>query len=128
MTFTARQRPVSSLSPAAKLNAAGMVIAIAGIVVQLAAGVDYPTVPPGPIILAVAAGIVVFTRQRWTPLVGVVVPLFLLVGGVIAASVNADNALRHPADVAAFTGTVVQMVGVLVALIAGVRALRGRRS
>ncbi len=40
------------------MNVAGMLVAVAGIVVQIATGVDYPTIPPGPIILLVAAGIV----------------------------------------------------------------------
>jgi hypothetical protein len=119
-------REVSSLSTAAKVNIAGMLIAIVGIVVQIVVGVDYPTIPPGPIILAVAVALVAFTRWQWTPLVGVIVPLFLFVGGTLAASLNEDNALRHPGDVAAFTATVVQMVAVIVALVAGVQALRQR--
>ncbi|MEN3360171.1 MAG: hypothetical protein V7637_4153 [Mycobacteriales bacterium] len=123
--ISTRERGAALPAPA-KVNAAAMVAAIAGIVVQLAAGVDYPTVPPGPIILAVAVGIVVFVRRPWASLVGVAVPLFLVVGGVIAASANSDNALRQPSDVAAFTGTVVQLAAVAVALAAGLQALRRR--
>lgn len=117
----------STLSTATKVNIAGMVAAIVGIVIQIAAGVDYPVIPPGPIILGVAVALVAFTRWRWVPLVGVIVPLFLIVGGTIAVAVNEDNALRHPGDFEAFAGTVLQFVGVVVAFVAGWQALRQRR-
>jgi hypothetical protein len=35
------------LSAAGKLNVAGLVAAAAGIVIQIASGADYPTIPPG---------------------------------------------------------------------------------
>lgn len=130
MTSTARNGPVglSSASTATKINAAAMVVAIAGIVIQIAAGVDFPTIPPGPIILGVAVLLVAFTRWPWVPYLGVVVPLFLLVGGAVAAVAKDDNPLREPGDdVAAFTGTAIQMVAVVVALVAGVQALREQR-
>jgi hypothetical protein len=43
---------------AAKLQVAGLVVAAAGIVIQIASGADYPTVPPGLIILLAAAVLV----------------------------------------------------------------------
>jgi hypothetical protein len=118
-----------SLSTAGKVNVGAMVLAVVAIVVQIAAGVDYPTVPPGPIILTVAAGLVAFTRWPGARVVAVIVPLFLTVGGTIAFLVGDDIALRHPDDdVVAFLATAVQMVAVVVAFVAGVRALReGRR-
>ena len=75
---------LSSLPTASKVNVAAMVVAIVGIVIQIAAGVDYPPVPPGPIILAVAVALVLFTRRRWAAIVAVIVPVFLTVGGTIA--------------------------------------------
>jgi hypothetical protein len=119
---------LSSLSAATKTNAAAMVAAIVGIVIQIAAGVDYPTIPPGPIILGVAVALVLFTRWPWVAYVGVIVPLFLLVGGIIAAVANEDNGLRDPGDIAAFGGSVLQVVAVVIALVAGVQALRERRA
>lgn len=104
------------------MNVAGMLVAVVGIVIQIATGVDYPTIPPGPIILLVAAGIVAVGRWRWSPIVGVVVPAFLLVGGTIAGFANDE--LWDPGEPGQFFGLVVQAVGVIAALIGGVRALR----
>jgi hypothetical protein len=117
---TARAR--SPLSDASRLNVAGMLVAVVGIVIQIVTGVDYPTVPPGPIVLLVAAGIVAVGRWRWSPIVGVVVPAFLLVGGTIAGFANDE--LWDPGEPGQFFGLVVQAVGVIAAFIGGVRALR----
>jgi hypothetical protein len=127
MTAAHRHRPIgfSSLPTASKVNVAAMVIAIIGIVIQIAAGVDYPPIPPGPIILAVAAGLAVFTRRRWASILAVIVPLFLTVGGTIAFIANDDMALRHRSDAVAFTATALQMVAVGVASVAALQQQRG---
>ena len=112
-----------SLSAPGRLTVAGLVAAAAGIVIQIAAGAEYPTVPPGLVILLVAAGLVALGgRWRWTPLVGVVVALFLLVGGVLAP--QAREQLGDPGAVGVFVGTVIQLLALVVALIAGVAATR----
>jgi hypothetical protein len=103
-----------------------MVVAIGAIIWQIAAGVDYPTVPPGPIILGVAVLVVLFVRATWARLVGVVVPLFLLVGGTIASVADEDNALRHAGDASPFIATVVQLAAVATALVAGIVSFRDR--
>jgi hypothetical protein len=69
----------SPLSPAGKVTVAALLVAAAGFVIQIVSGVDVPTVPPGLVIMLVAA-LVAFGPWRWTPVVGVVVGLFLLVG------------------------------------------------
>jgi hypothetical protein len=110
-----------TVSAAGKLNVAGLVAAAAGIVIQIASGADYPTVPPGLIILLAAAGLVALgARWRWTTIVGVVVPTFLLVGGVIAQ--QARDQLGDPGQVGVFVGTVVQLLAMAVALVAGLAA------
>lgn len=103
-----------------------MVVAIGAIIWQIAAGVDYPTVPPGPIILGVAVLVVLFVRARWARVAGIVVPLVLLVGGMIASVAADDNALRHPGDASPFLATVIQLAAVAVALVAGIVAFRDR--
>ena len=130
MTSATDSRPVSirSTSTATKVNALAMVVAIAAIIWQIAAGVDYPTVPPGPIILGVAVVVVLFVRATWARIVGVVVPLFLIVGGTIASIADDDNALRHPGDTSPFIATVLQLAAVAVALVAGIVAFRESRS
>jgi hypothetical protein len=116
-----------SLSAAGRLTVAGLVAAAAGIVIQIASGAEYPTVPPGLIILLVAAGLVALgARWRWTPLVGVVVALFLLVGGALAP--QAREQLGDPGAVGVFVGTAIQLLALVVALIAGVAASQSYRT
>jgi hypothetical protein len=114
-----------NLSNAARTNVAALLVAAVGIVIQIAAGVDYPAVPPGLIILLVAAGLVTFGRWAWTSIIGVIVPLFLLIGGIIAPT-GRDN-LAHPGDFGQFAGTLIQLVAVAIALVAGLLVLRAWR-
>jgi hypothetical protein len=108
-------------SAAGKLNVAGLVAAAAGIAIQIASGADYPTVPPGLILVLAAAGLVALgARWRWTTIVGVVVPAFLLVGAAITP--QAREQLGDPSQVGVFVGTAVQLLAMAVALVAGLAA------
>jgi hypothetical protein len=114
-------------SPAAKLNIGGLVVAAAGIMIQYVSGVEgYPTIPPGPIILLVAAAVVAFGPWRWAPVVGLATALFVSIGGVIAtiAGNGFNPTLGDPSDVGGFAGAVVQILGLLIAVPAGVVAAR----
>jgi hypothetical protein len=115
------------LTGAGKLNVAGMVVAAAGIVVQIVSGSHlFPTIPPGPIILLAGAALVALGSWRWTPVVGVVVPLFVVVGGIIAAFVSGSflDQLADPGEVGVFAGSWVQVLGEIAALVAGIVASR----
>jgi hypothetical protein len=59
-------------------------------------------------------------------LIGVLVPLFLFVGGIVAPT-GRDN-LADPGDFGQFSGTLVQLVAVAVALAAGLLVLREWRN
>jgi hypothetical protein len=127
MQESTSRRP--TLSAAGKLNVAGMVAAAAGIVIQIGSGSDlYPAIPPGPIILLAGAALVALGPWRWTPVVGIVVPLFLSVGAVMAAVNSGEfvDQLANPAQVGIgiFAGDVIQMLGVITALVAGIVVLR----
>ena len=127
MQESTSKRP--TLSAAGKLNVAGMVAAAAGIIIQIGSGSDlYPTIPPGPIILLAGAALVALGPWRWTPVVGVVVPLFLFVGAVMAAVNSGEfvDQLTDPGQVGIgiFAGDVIQLLGVITALVAGIVALR----
>ena len=116
-----------ALSGAGKLNVAGMVAAAAGIVVQIASGSElFPTIPPGPIILLAGAALVALGPWRWTPVVGVVVPLFVVVGGIVAAFVSGSfvDQLTDPGRVGVFAGSWLQLLGEVAALVAGIVAAR----
>jgi hypothetical protein len=116
--------PHSHLSPAARLNVVGLVVAAAGMLTQYASGVDYPTIPPGPIIVLVAAAVVAFGPWRWAPAVGLLAALFISIGGVIAtlAGNGFTPQLSDPGAVGGFAGTLIQIAGLLIALPAGVIA------
>ena len=112
----------ATVSTAARINVAGLLAAAVGIVIQIAAGVDYPTVPPGLIILLVAAGLVAFAPWGWVAAVGVAVPVFLLIGGAITS--DARNNLTDPGEFGQFAGTLLQLAALIVALVAGLLMLR----
>jgi hypothetical protein len=107
---------------------AGLVAGALGIGILWASGVEFPIYPPpGMIILVAGALFVGLAPWRWAPVVGVLIGLFLVVG--FLASGGPPNLVgRDGAGVA--VGTWIQMVGVVVALIAGVLATRAgyRRS
>jgi prepilin signal peptidase PulO-like enzyme (type II secretory pathway) len=109
----------SPLSTAGKLTVAALLVAAAGIVIQIVSGVDFPTVPPGLIILLVAAGLVAFGPWRWTPVVGAVLGIWLLVGFSLSGEAGR---LLDPSQLGGFVGLWVQFLAVLVAVVAGIIA------
>ncbi len=113
-------------SAAVRLLVVGLVVAAAGMLVQYASGVDYPTIPPGPIIALMAAAVVAFGPWRRAPMVGLVAALFISIGGVIAtiAGNGFTPQLSDPGAVGGFVGTLVQIAGLLIAVAAGVAASR----
>ncbi len=103
-----------------KLAALALAVAAAGIVIQIAGGHDYPVVPPGLVILLVAAGVVWFVSSRWVPLVAVVVGSFMVLGLFAADQaprlVDPDTALDT-------IGLWIQLLAVAAAIGAGVLAV-----
>jgi hypothetical protein len=118
------RRPLSTPS---RLNTAALVVTAGGMVLQIASGSAlYPTIPPGPIILLVGAGIVSLGPRRWSPIVGLVVPLVLTVGGTIAAAAGNEflDQLSETAESGIFVGTAVHLLGLIAALVTGIVAIR----
>ena len=109
----------SPLSPAGKVTVAALLVAAAGFVIQIVSGVDVPTVPPGLVIMLVAAALVAFGPWRWTPVVGVVVGLFLLVGFFASGSVGS---LLAPDQSGVLVGAWVQFLALIVTVVAGIVA------
>ena len=108
------------------LNVVGLVVAAAGTIIQYVSGVDYPAIPPGPIILLAAAAVVAFGPWRWTPVIGLVGALFLSIGGAVAtiAGDGFGETLGGSGEVGGSAGAVVQIVGLAIALPAGIVAAR----
>lgn len=105
------------LSLASKLTVAALLVAAAGVVIQIVSGVDYPTIPPVFFILLIPAGLIAFGRWWWTPAIAVLAGLFLTVGLFLSgASVRLF-------DLSQFGGSIglwVQMLGVVAAAVAGI--------
>lgn len=110
----------SLLIRASQLTVAALLVAASGFVIQIVSGVDVPTVPPGLVILLVAAALVAFAPWRWMPVVGVVVGLFLLVGFFASGAVGS---LLEPSELGVFLGAWVQFLAVIVAVVAGIVAV-----
>lgn len=109
------------LPVAARLNAAGLVLAAAGMFVQIAAGSTlYPSIA-GPIVLIVAAIVVMFGPARSAPWVGLVVPLVLGIGAIAAAVMTGDF-IRQMTDLGRsglVIGSVMHVIGLTAAIAGG---------
>ena len=104
----------------------GLVAAAVGIVLLMVAGVDMPVVPPGLVMLAVAAVAAAVSGRRWVAVVAVLVGVAELVG--LLASGSATN-LFSPGTFLVGTGTWIRLVGTLVAIAAGsIWLVRNRQS
>lgn len=116
----------SQLSSAAKLLSAGLIVAGLGIFIQFVTGVPgFPPIPPGPIILIGAGLLVALLPWRWVPVIGLIAALFISVGAVVAnmaKSATTVAQLSAPGAFGPFIGTVLQLLGLAVALIFGVAA------
>lgn len=111
------------LSPVARAHVASLVVACAGFVIQILAGVDdYPTIPPGVVVLLVAALAVVLLPWRWTALFGVANCLAIFVGAFFVYDSTLER-LSNPGDLGPFLGTVVQMGGIVLAIVTGAAAM-----
>ena len=109
------------------LTIAGLTMGAVGIAVLWAAGVEFPFYPPpGILILGVGAVFVTLTPWRWAAGVGALLGLFVLVGFVLSSVISGtgtENLLGEHGP-GAVLGTVVQLLGVSTALVAGLIAVR----
>jgi hypothetical protein len=120
---------VRRLSTAAKLNAAGLILTAAGMLVQIAAGSTlYPSVT-GPIVLVLAAIFVTFGPGRWTPWVGLAVPLVLGLGAIVAAVMTGGfvDQLTDVGKPGLLVGSLMHIVGLSAAIAGGLAMILGGR-
>jgi hypothetical protein len=103
----------------------GLVAGAIGIAMLWASGVAFPFYPPpGLLILTTGAVFVALARWPWAPGVGAFLGLFVIVGFVASSVVIGEGVgnLAGDAGVGGAIGTVIQLVGVVVALVAGAMA------
>lgn len=97
-----------------------LLVAAGGIVIQIISGAEYPVVPPGIVILLVAAGFVWFGPWRWSPIVGVIAALSQLVGLFAAGQAHR---LVDPDPLGDSIGLWIQLLAVSAAVVTGVAAV-----
>ena len=120
---------VSGLSNAAKLNVTGLVITAGGMLLQIATGSTlYPSFA-GPIVLLAAAVFVAFGPGSWRPFVGIIVPLLLGVGAMIAALMSGEfiEQLTNIGQPGILAGSVMHVIGLVAAVAGGIGMLQERR-
>jgi hypothetical protein len=109
----------SVMLPTHKALAIGLWIAAFGIFLQAATGEGSPKVPPGIPILAALGLIVYFTsRWTWTAWLGLFLAGLITIG--VFTTPGTAWRLRHPQEVGPLIGTLVQLAGLALALIAGI--------
>lgn len=119
---------VVRLSNAAKLNMVGLVLTASGMLLQIASGSElYPSFA-GPIVLLVAAVVVAFGPGRWTPWVGLLVPLVLGLGAIIAAVMSGEfiEQLTDVGNAGIFVGSLMHVIGLTMAVAGGAGMLLRR--
>ena len=119
---------VRHLSNWARLNVIGLVLTAAGMLLQIAAGSElYPSLT-GPIVLVAAAVFVSLGPGRWTPFVGLIVPVVLGTGAIVAAVMTGDfiDQLNNTANGALLLGSLMHVIGLAAAVIGGVGMLLDR--
>jgi hypothetical protein len=117
------------LSNAARLNAVGLVLTATGMLLQIAAGSPlYPSLA-GPVVLLAASAFVLFGPGRWTPYVGLLVPLVLGIGAIIAALATGAfvDQLTDVSQPVILVGSLVHVIGLFAAVVGGVGMVLGPR-
>jgi hypothetical protein len=105
----------------------GLAAGAIGIAMLWASGVDFPFYPPpGLLILAIGAAFVGLAKWAWAPGVGAFLGLFVIVGFVLSSVVSGAGTgnLTGDAGIGGVIGTAIQLVGVVIALVAGSVAAR----
>jgi Na+-translocating ferredoxin:NAD+ oxidoreductase RnfD subunit len=96
-----------------------LLLAAAGIGIQIAAGVHYG-VPVGVLVFVAAAALVWWRPRRWTAAVALLVGLFIGMGAI--ATPNTSNNLSSP-HVGIVAATVLQTATLVVVIAAGLLAV-----
>ncbi|MEU9173108.1 hypothetical protein AB0D34_35955 [Streptomyces sp. NPDC048420] len=111
-------------TPAVIATLAALLLLAASIAGQIAAGADYPLVPPGLVIPLVAAGLLLWRTSRWTTGLSLAVGLFIGVGAILTP--NTGDHLSS-GDTALIASTVAEIVALAALVIAGAAATLARK-
>lgn len=130
VTSTLAMQTIRRLPNTERLNAAGLLLTAAAMLLQIAAGSTlYPTVT-GPIILVGTALTITFAPSRWTAWVGLAVPLVLGVGAIVAVALTGGfvGQLTDPGNPVLVLGSVLHVIGLTIAIAGGAGTVLRRRT
>lgn len=113
-----------TITPSHHRRAAAAFLAAAAVAIELQVlgGADYPTVPPGLVILGAAAVLVLLPTPRWALAIATVATGFISIGGLVTA--NLRDQLGEPGEALTFAGSAAQAVALLGGLVCCALALR----
>jgi hypothetical protein len=111
------------LTPAAAVTVIALIVAGAGVTLQILSGAPYPAVPPAFFILLVPAALIALARTWWAPHLAVLGGAFLLVGLFAAGQ---THRLAGTTTLGDAIGLWMQTVAVAVAVVSGIAATRSR--
>jgi uncharacterized membrane protein YjjP (DUF1212 family) len=106
-----------SMSLSEKLTVISLIVAAAGVVIQIISGHKYPTVPPVFFILLLPALLLLFIHKWWVSLVAVIAGVFLFIG---LFGSGAYIRLYHPNTVGDTIGLWIQTLAVIIVIIFGI--------
>ena len=121
---------IRQLSNDVKLNVAGLVVTASGMLLQIAAGSQlYPSFA-GPIVLVATAILMTVFAGRGTAWIGLLVPLVLGVGAIIAALMTGAfiAQLTDLGQPGILIGSLMHVVGLVGAVTGGVGMVLARRT
>ena len=116
-----------SLSMPRGLTVMGLAGGAVGIAMLWASGVEFPIYPPpGLLILGSGAVFVAVAKWPWAPAVGAFLGLFVIGGFVMSSVVSGEGIgnLTGDAGIGGVLGSAIQLIGVAIALVAGVLAVK----
>ncbi|WP_449353205.1 hypothetical protein [Streptomyces shaanxiensis] len=119
-----RKADTTPRTPAVIVTLSALLLLAVSIVGQIAAGADYPTVPPGLVIPLVAAALLIWRANRWTTGLALGVGLFIGVGAILTP--NTSDHLSS-GDTALIAATVAEVIALTALVIAGSTACLARK-
>ncbi|MFG2732637.1 hypothetical protein [Streptomyces canus] len=116
---TTRKDTDTARSPAVVAILSALLLLAASVVGQIAAGADYPTIPPGLVIPLMVAALLVRRTNRWTTGLALGVGLFIGTGAILTP--NTGDHLSS-GDTALIASTAAELVALATLVIAGAAA------
>ena len=116
----------SSTPKSTKLSLSGLMVGVLGLIVQWIADPDkFGGFPPGIVIIAVCAALVVLLSGRWwAPVFSVLISLWIVLGGWAAGQLTPNF---RSGDAGTVLGTAVMSLGLAFAAVTGIVAMFAAR-